>query len=219
MNIFDIIGPVMIGPSSSHTAGALKIGRVAWKLFGEKPEKAVVKLHGSFARTYKGHGTDKAIIAGLMGMLPDDVRIRDSLEIAVREKLNFSFETVELTDVHPNSVVIELTGSLGKKLAVLGSSIGGGNILIKQIDNMEVLFNCQNYTLVIPHRDTPGVIASVTGVIGNNRVNIAEMKVYRSKRGGQAIMIIETDETITGDLIKNLEIIPDIFRVTFIEPD
>jgi len=111
MNIFDIIGPVMIGPSSSHTAGALKIGRVARKLLGEKPEKAIVKLHGSFARIYKGHGTDKAIIAGLMGLLPDDVRIRDSLEIAVQEKLNFSFETVELADAHPNSVVIELSGS------------------------------------------------------------------------------------------------------------
>ena len=138
MDIFDIIGPLMVGPSSSHTAGAARIGYVAFRLLGEKPVEANILLYGSFARTGLGHGTNRALVAGILGMQPDDERLKDSLEIAEDKKLKVSFGEVELDNVHPNTAIIYLTGVSGKKKMIQASSIGGGNIEITKIDGHQI---------------------------------------------------------------------------------
>lgn len=218
MTVFDIIGPVMVGPSSSHTAGAVRIGRVGWKLLECEPVDIVIKFHGSFAGTYKGHGTDRAIIAGLMGMLPDDSRIRDSLKIADEKGIRYHFETIEFKDAHPNTAVIEILSRSGKKVSLLGSSIGGGNIIIRQINGMDVEFSGQYHTLIIHHKDAPGVIAAVTDILSGSRINIAQMKVFRSRRGGDAIMIIETDQPMDMKLGDKINKLVRIIDVSIIEP-
>lgn len=218
MNVFDIIGPVMVGPSSSHTAGAVKIGRIARELLGEPVVKADVLLHGSFARTGKGHGTDKAIIAGLLGLTPDDERIKDSTRMAAECGLKFTLATGELENAHPNSALISLTGISGRQLVVQGSSIGGGSIVITKINDMDVAFTGEFNTLVIKHDDSPGVIAAVTNLLAENGINIGNMKDYRSAKGGNAIMVIETDQE-TGSALENaLQDTPKINRVTIIRP-
>lgn len=218
MNIFDIIGPVMIGPSSSHTAGAVRIGRVARALLEEEPAEATLLLHGSFAHTYIGHGTDKALIAGLLGMLPDDMRIRNSLEIAHSAGLNYKFETVELRDCHPNTALLRIKSASGRNISVQASSVGGGSIMINQINGIRVEFTGSYETIIVSHKDEPGTIALVTNILGSHRINIANMKVYRSSRGGTAFMIIETDQKISGEIKASIENILHISGVTVIEP-
>ncbi|MGE5581179.1 MAG: L-serine ammonia-lyase, iron-sulfur-dependent subunit beta [Bacillota bacterium] len=218
MNVFDIIGPVMVGPSSSHTAGAVRIGIIARELLGEPPLSVVVKFHGSFARTYKGHGTDRAIIAGLMGMSPDDLRIRESLSLAAEAGLEFSFESIDLLEAHPNTVLLEITGVSGKKVTVVGASVGGGNILIKKVNGLNVEFSGEYDTLIVSHQDAPGVIAAVTNLLAYNGINIANMKVYRSGRGGDAIMIIETDQGLGEELVAMISKMPRITSATEINP-
>ncbi|RCX09572.1 L-serine dehydratase [Anaerobacterium chartisolvens] len=213
MNIFDIIGPVMIGPSSSHTAGAVRLAGVARLLLGERVKSAYIKLHGSFAETYKGHGTDKAIIGGLMGYLPDDPRIRESIELAEQEGMTFSIETASLGDVHPNTALISVEGVSGKKASILGSSIGGGNIVIKQIDGMSVEFTGQYNSLIVEYTDRPRMVAMITSIIGDSDINIANMKVYRSARGGKAIMTIEIDQEIPEELVNIIRRQRDVFNV------
>ncbi len=217
MNIFDIIGPVMIGPSSSHTAGAVRIANVARTLLGEKVKSACIKLHGSFAETYKGHGTDKAIIGGLMGYLPDDPRIRKSIELAELDGMTFSIETASLGDVHPNTALISAEGIAGKKASILGSSTGGGNIVIRQIDGLDVEFTGQYNSLIVEYADRPRMVAMITSIIGDRNINIANMKVYRSARGGKAIMTIEIDQKVPGELINMIRQQPDVFNVINIE--
>lgn len=217
MNIFDIIGPIMVGPSSSHTAGALRIAAVTRKLLGEDVGHAIIKLHGSLANTYKGHGTDRAIAGGLLGYKVDNPAIRESLEYAKSRGIDLIFEKSDLGDVHPNTVLIEAVGITGKKVKVIGNSVGGGRILIKCIDNFPVEFTGQYFTLVIEHIDKPGVIASVTSVLGQSLINIAEMKVYRPYRGGNAVMIIETDQCIEKRLIEEIKGLKDIHNVVDID--
>jgi len=214
MNIFDIIGPVMIGPSSSHTAGAIRIARVARMLLGEEVAKALIKLHGSFAETYLGHGTDKAIIGGLLNFDTDDIRIRDSIQLAEEAGMQYTFETTDLGEVHPNTAYIEVTGRSGRSISVMGSSIGGGNIVITRINGLEVEFTGQYHTLVIQHRDKPGMVARVSGILSGSSINIASMKVYRTSRGGNAIMVIETDDYVDGNISEIIKQIPDIFEAT-----
>jgi L-serine dehydratase len=218
MNVFDIIGPVMVGPSSSHTAGAVRIGNMARALLGEPPVIVKIKLYGSFAHTYRGHGTDKALIAGLMGMAPDDLRIKSSLDLAQSQGINISFETSESNDYHPNTVLIEAESYSQKKVEVLGSSIGGGNIVIKRVNGVDVYFNGLYHTLVIPHRDTPGTIALVTNQLAINNINIAQMKVYRNKKGGEAVMIIETDQLVSDELASKISNLNGILGITVIKP-
>ena len=174
LDIFDIIGPVMIGPSSSHTAGAARIGRAARGLMDDEIAKAVITLSGSFARTYRGHGTDRALIAGLMGMAVDDIRLRDSLELA-------------------KTAGLELTGVHGGRLSMRACSVGGGAIRVEKLNGMSVSFSGQLDTLVICHTDEPGVIANVSSLIAALNVNIATMQVFRRSAGGDAVMVIETD--------------------------
>lgn len=218
MNVFDIIGPVMVGPSSSHTAGAVRIGNMARALLGETPVKVKITLYGSFARTYRGHGTDKALVAGLMGMATDDLRIRSSLDIAHSNGMEITFETSDSNDYHPNTVLIEAEGLSGRKVTVLGSSVGGGNIVINRINGIDVQFNGQYHTLVIPHKDAPGTIALVTNQLAVNKINIAQMKVYRNNKGGNAVMVIETDQPVPEELASAIENLSGIYGVTVIKP-
>lgn len=193
LGIFDIIGPIMIGPSSSHTAGAVRIGKYTYSILGERPVRAKIGFSGSFAKTYRGHGTDKAIIAGLLGMDTDDNRICNSLEIAVEEGFHFTFELLELDGVHPNTVDIELEGASGRKVNVRGSSVGGGNILINKVDGADVMISGKSATLIITHMDLPGMVAKVSNILGNNGININSFSLSREEKGGTAIMTIEID--------------------------
>ena len=162
MNVFDIIGPIMIGPSSSHTAGAVRLGRVAAALLGEAARTAQIELSGSFAETYRGHGTDKALVAGIMGMDSDDERIRRSLDIALEKGLEPVFTETEIPGAHPNTARITLTGGSGKRVVIEGASVGGGNILVTGVNGMAVSFTGQYNTVLVLHQDRPGAIAAVT---------------------------------------------------------
>lgn len=199
---FDIIGPIMIGPSSSHTAGAVRLGLMARAILGEEVKAINIKLYGSFAQTYKGHGTDRALIAGIMGFKPDDERIRNSLAIAKERNIEFSFSTVDLEDAHPNTAIIELTGISNRKVQVTGASIGGGNIIISAIDNYEVQLSGKYPSVIIVHQDMPGVVNGVTAALARYNINIAYMKVSRSERGAEALMNIEVDDTISDEAVK-----------------
>lgn len=216
MNIFDIIGPVMIGPSSSHTAGAVRLGYVAGKILGETPVRAVIRLSGSFAQTYRGHGTDKALLAGILGFAPDDARIRDSLSLAEREGLRYEFHCEDLPGAHPNTTRITLTGSGGKEVAVQGASVGGGNILVSEINGMAVHVTGQSNTLVVLHRDKPGTIAAVTNFVAYSSVNIGNFRLSRPQKGGEAVMTIEVDGEVPESLVENLNILPNIIQVVLI---
>lgn len=216
MNVFDIIGPIMIGPSSSHTAGAVRLGRVAWKILGERAVKAKIQLSGSFAQTYRGHGTDKAIIAGIMGMHSDDERIRRSLEIAGEEGLDFSFSEEDIPGAHPNTARICLEGEHGADCVIQGASIGGGNILVTEINGMSVSFTGQYNTLLVLHYDKPGTIAAVTNFMAYSGTNIGNFRLSRPKKGGEAVMTIEVDGDVSDNLIQSLKILPNIINVVLI---
>ena len=192
-SVFDIVGPVMIGPSSSHTAGAVRLGELARAVFGGQPVSATIRLHGSFASTGRGHGTDLALVAGLLGMAPDDARIPSALTIAAEEGLHVHFVTADLGEVHPNTAEFDLTSAAGDRMCVRGSSLGGGDVVISAIDGFEVEANGELPLLIVDHTDRPGEIAAVTGILADGGVNIAEMRVSRERRGARALMLIETD--------------------------
>ena len=179
MNVFDILGPVMIGPSSSHTAGAARIGRITRTLLGAPAVKADILLHGSFAKTYKGHGTDKALIAGIMGMATDDVRIRQAPELAKAAGLKVHISTGDIDGAHPNTARVTLTDANGRQVSLLGSSIGGGNILVTEVNGMEVSLTGQYTTLIVLHKDTPGIIAAVTEVMAEEGIKICNFRLSR----------------------------------------
>ncbi len=219
MDIFDLIGPVMVGPSSSHTAGAARIGLVAGKLLGQRCIKAVLHLHGSFADTGKGHGTDKALIAGLMGMHPDDERIPDSFTYAESYGLEFRFEHARLRNVHPNSVYMELWGEAGARLTLLASSIGGGRIQIKEISGMPLTFSAEYPTLIVRNEDQPGSVSDVSRVLAELKINIATFNVNRDSRGGKAIMVIECDSPIEEHIAARIREIPGILDAICINID
>ena len=218
MNVFDILGPVMIGPSSSHTAGAARIGRIALALLGAPAVRADILLHGSFAKTYKGHGTDKALIAGIMGMKTDDSRIREAPELARQQGLDVHITTGDIADAHPNTAKVTLTDKDGNTVSLLGSSIGGGNILVKEVNGMQVSITGQYTTLIVLHRDTPGTIAAVTEVLSAAGVNICNFSLSRQKKGGQAIMTIEVEGSFGSELNKKITTLPNIYASTMLQP-
>lgn len=215
-NIFDILGPVMVGPSSSHTAGAVRIGLIGRQLFGRQPDKAVVYLHGSFAATGKGHGTDKALIAGLLGMKPDDLRIPDSFEIAKEMGMDFVIEPKDLRDAHPNTAEITMESEDGRKLNLQAYSIGGGRIRVSRLDGLGVNFSGETNTLIVKNQDQPGCITDVSTVLNLCGVNIATMQVFRAKRGGTAVMVVETDQVVPKSALEMLEGRTGIIKVTFL---
>ncbi len=217
MNVFDIIGPVMIGQSSSHTAGAARIGRIAYMLLGQPAKRAEILLHGSFAKTYKGHGTDKALIAGIMGMKPDDARLRSSFELAEQAGLSFEITTGHLEDAHPNTAQITLYGE-DSQVSVQGASVGGGNILINRINGMAVEISGQFTTLIVLHRDAPGTIAHVTELLGSNGINIANFRLAREQKGGTAVMTIEIDGDAGKELNRQVAALENVLGSTMLKP-
>lgn len=215
---FDIIGPAMIGPSSSHTAGAARLGKVAHIIAGEKIIAVKFLLHGSFAKTYKGHGTDRALVAGILGMDPWDERLRDSLEIAKSNGLMVEFVEADLGDRHPNTVKFIMTKEDGNKVEVIGSSIGGGNIVITEVEGEPLEFTGEYPTLIVRHEDVPGMVSKVTTLLYEENVNIAFMKVYRSDKGAKATMIFETDNLISNHVVDEIQEIAHISSIRVISP-
>jgi L-serine dehydratase len=205
VSAFDIIGPIMVGPSSSHTAGAVRLGQIGRAILGDQPTQARVELHGSFAQTGQGHGTDKAIVAGLLGLATDDERIRDSLALARQAGLEVHFEVADLGDeAHPNTARLILQQG-EHSIQVTGASVGGGMVEITNIQGYEARFGGEYETLLVISRDRPGTINAVTGWLVEHNINIAFFRVERQHRGGEAIMIIETDDPIPEALIEAIE--------------
>lgn len=186
----------MIGPSSSHTAGACRLGELARAVFGDTPRHARIMLHGSFSSTGPGHGTDIALVAGLLGMLPDDARIPRAFELAREAGMSVEFAQVDLGDAHPNTAAFELADEGGVCMRVRGSSLGGGTVVVTEIDSYDVEITGDMPVLVVGHVDRPGVIAAVTGVLAECDVNVASMQVSRERRGAGALMLIETDAPV-----------------------
>lgn len=219
MNVFDILGPVMVGPSSSHTAGAVRIGGMARALLGETPVDAEIQLHGSFALTGEGHGTHKALVAGLLGLATDDPRVPDSFRLAQEQGLTFSFSTIELRDAHPNSALITVQGRSGRRLEVGASSPGGGRIRVFRLDGLGTSFTGELPTLVVHNSDQPGCVSRVTEVLARAGLNVATLQLSRDDRGGQAVMIIECDQSIAPRVGEEVRAIPGILRVTRYDPE
>lgn len=206
----------MTGPSSSHTAGAVRIGSTARRLLGSTPANAEILLHGSFAATGRGHGTDRALVAGLLGLQPDDERIPHSFALAEQQGLQFKIGVISLRGAHPNTAVLRLTGADGRKLEVVGSSIGGGRITICQIDGITTNFGGDHNTLIVHNQDSPGHVATVTGCLRDHAVNIATMQLYRAAAGGAAVMVLECDEPIPQVVADQLRGQPGIVKVTIL---
>jgi len=218
MNLFDILGPVMVGPSSSHTAGAVRIGRVARRLLGEgTPRMAHIALSGSFAATGVGHGTDRALVAGLLGMETDDERIPKSLELAQEAGMAYVFSRVNLSGEHPNTVKIDLTAKSGKTLSVIASSLGGGRITVVEMNGLRVSFSGDLPTLIVQNRDKPGCVGEVATMLAREGVNIATLQLYRDYPGGSAVMIVETDKAVPEHGLKALSDMEYISSVTFFD--
>ena len=207
MNIFDIIGPVMIGPSSSHTAGAVRLGRVVNKLIDNRPlRKVEITLSGSFAQTYKGHGTDRALLAGIMGYHSYSPEIRDALTIARNHGIDFEFIKEDIKGAHPNTARIHFYLADGEEGVMQGASVGGGNILVDRINGMDVHFTGDNNTIIVMHHDKPGVIAAVTHVMHWQyaELNISSFFLSRESKGGNSIMTIEVDSLPPEELMQKI---------------
>ena len=215
MNIFDIVGPVMVGPSSSHTAGAVKIGYVSRKLLGENIREVHILLYGSFLATGRGHGTDRAIVAGLLGMLPDDDRVPYSMQEAEKQNMKVTFGEAVLKEAHPNTAVLQMKGESGRELEVVAASLGGGRIKICMIDGLDANFTAEHPTLIVHNQDQPGHVAEVTSMLSHKAINIATMQLYRDGRGGNAVMILECDKEIPEEAIKWLKHLEGVNKVTY----
>jgi len=219
MDIFDILGPIMVGPSSSHTAGAARIGGMARALLGAAPVKARIQLHGSFAETGVGHGTDRALVGGLLGMKPDDLRLPRAFEEAEKAGLAFTMETADLRDAHPNTARVEVWDGEGKHLVMQAASLGGGRILVQQLDGIAVSFTGDYHTLLIRNQDEFGAVAAVTGQLSRMRINVANMSLCRQSRGSEALMVIETDHRLRPMQVDTLRRLGPVLSVTYYEKE
>jgi L-serine dehydratase len=208
----------MIGPSSSHTAGAARIGLMARKILKDDPVKADITVYGSFAKTYKGHGTDKALVAGLLGFAADDLRLRQSFAIAKETNLAVAFHRSDEEVDHPNTVRIALTGKTGKKTEILGVSLGGGRIEIREIDGFPVALNGEEHTLITLHNDQPGIIAQATTIMAIGHINVSNMKVFRSAKNANAVMIVNTDSPVPDEMVRLISNISAIDSVITLSP-
>ncbi|MBQ6314316.1 MAG: L-serine ammonia-lyase, iron-sulfur-dependent subunit beta [Mogibacterium sp.] len=201
IGMFDIIGPVMVGPSSSHTSGAATIAWMARQIYTGTPNSVKYTLYGSFADTYLGHGTDRALIGGMLGYKPDDIRIRKAYEHARKEGMRVEFETDRETDTgHPNTVDILMNNEIGHELLIRGVSVGGGRVRIRRINDIDVDFTGEYSTLLIGHLDKTGTIAFITNLLAEHKVNIATLRLFREAKGKNAFTVIETDSFIPEDL-------------------
>lgn len=206
----------MVGPSSSHTAGAVKLGRVARKVGGKGVRQVDFYLHGSFAETYEGHGTGKALLGGMLGMHTADERIRDSYRYALEQGLEYNFYPTDLGNVHPNTVKIVMHSGEGRIDQVVGSSIGGGEIKIHSINNARVEFSGQYPTIITRQEDKPGVIARVTSLLSSHGINIAFLRVFRPSKGSIASMVIETDQNVDQVVIDDIKQVTEVNECMFI---
>ena len=205
LSAFDIIGPIMVGPSSSHTAGAVRLGQLGRGILGGQPQHAILGLHGSFAHTGQGHGTDRALVAGLLGMSTHDARIRESLTLAQEAGMAVEFHTVDLgEDAHPNSAQMLLRAQ-NNEVLVVGASTGGGMVSIQSINRYDISFTGEHETLLVVAQDRPGTVHAITGLFLKYGLNIAFSRVERKQRGGEAIQLFETDDNIPHDLVAALE--------------
>lgn len=218
MGVFDIVGPVMIGPSSSHTAGAVRLGQMGRAILADPLTQAAIYLYGSFANTYQGHGTDKALVAGLLGFAVDDVRIKSSLAIAAQSGVKIDFKSLSDPVDHPNTAKLCLTGCSGKAVNITGSSLGGGSIVVNYIDDFAVEITGNYYTLLTVHQDQPGVIAAITKILAQQQVNIAYMKVSRKQKGMKALMILEADQAIPTEVLAAVKTLAAIELSLLVDP-
>lgn len=218
-SVFDIMGPVMIGPSSSHTAGAARLGKMAYKLSGGDIAKVDIYLHGSFAATYRGHGTDKALLAGLLNLPPWDEKLRDSFRLADEKGLKYRFIPTDLgSGAHPNTVKFVIEAANGDISEITGSSIGGGQVVISEIDGLEVHFSGERPILITKHQDTPGIISAITALLYEERINIGNMTVSRSRQDKVANMYIEIDSLCPENFTRRVMEIPGMMRVKLLLP-
>ncbi|MDI9503052.1 MAG: L-serine ammonia-lyase, iron-sulfur-dependent, subunit beta [Tissierellia bacterium] len=218
ISLFEVIGPNMIGPSSSHTAGAVAIGKMARRLLQKEACRVRFVLYGSFARTYRGHGTDRALLGGVMGYDMADERIRDAFFEADKKGLAYTYAIDEETAVsHPNTADVHLEAADGTKLSVRGESIGGGKIRITRIDGVELDFTGEYATLIVEHLDKPGVIAYLTAAFAMKGINIAFMRVFRKEQRKTAYAIMETDEIIPEEVVAHLNLHSEISKVILVQ--
>ena len=216
-SIFDIIGPVMIGPSSSHTAGAARLGKMARCIFGNTQKKVEMTLYGSFAKTYKGHGTDRALLGGLLGFKEDDKRIRNAKELADEASLDYTFIESPLDIGHPNVVKFDLYGEKERHMSVVGRSIGGGQIMITEVDGNDMSITGDEFTLVVFHEDKPGAISLISQALSESDINIASMRVFRKGKYKDAVMVITTDSVVNPITVQFMRECPGIQDVMTFE--
>lgn len=213
-SVFDIIGPVMIGPSSSHTAGAARIGKIVRNIFGELPDQVDILLYESFAKTYRGHGTDIALVGGLLGMEPNDERLAESLKLAHDAGVEVAFVPKKEKAEHPNQVTMKVKKG-DRSMSVTGISIGGGNIQISELNGFRINLSMGIPTFIVVHQDLPGLIAKVTQIFEQQEINIGTMTVTREAKGDKAIMIIEVDEREVGTSLEQLKAIAHVHNASF----
>ena len=219
ISVFDVLGPNMIGPSSSHTAGAVAIARLAQKMIAPPLKKVEFILYGSFSKTYRGHGTDRALLGGIMGFHTDDTRIRDSLSIAEERGLEYHFTPNETeTEVHPNTVDILMENAAGQTMTVRGESLGGGKVRIVRINGVAVDFTGEYSAVIAVQQDKPGVVAHITKVLSDRNVNIAFMRLFRESKGNIAYTIVESDDRLPEDIADTLRQNPNIHDVMIVQP-
>ena len=216
ISIFEAVGPIMVGPSSSHTAGAARLGRMAAELVGQAFTHVEFGLHGSFAKTYRGHGTDVALVAGVLGLREDDERLKDAFRLAKEQGLTYRFYETELSGAHENSVCMTFSMTNGKIREVVGSSIGGGQIKICKIDGFPLEMSLNMTTLLLMHKDTKGMLYHITRSLANHGINIATMRLTRQEKGAMACCVIETDSDIPEEVVMELEGLHDVHTVKVI---
>ncbi len=219
ISVFDVIGPNMVGPSSSHTAGACVIAYLAHKMIAPPLVQVSFTLYGSFAKTYRGHGTDRALLGGIMGFESDDLRIRDSFQIADDQGLAYQFIPCETeTEIHPNTVDIRMENADGQVMVVRGESLGGGKVRITRINGVSVDFTGDYSTVIVIQQDKPGVVAHITKVLSDWGINIAFMRLFRESKGLTAYTIVETDGHFPDGIIQPLRDNPNVHDVMILEP-
>lgn len=218
VGVFDVLGPIMIGPSSSHTAGAARLGKIANKIVNNEIKEVTFLLHGSFSKTYKGHGTDRALVAGILGMEPHDERLRDSLQIAKEEGIGIEFIPSDFGDAHPNTVKMLIKDIHDTEWSVMGSSIGGGLVEITEVNGNKVEITGEYPTLITCHNDKVGTVSKVSTILAEEKINIACMKLVRSQKGQGATMTLELDGVASDHIIDKIKAIDGMNRVISINP-
>lgn len=218
LSIFDVIGPNMIGPSSSHTAGAVSIALMARKMFPEPIKKVTFTLYGSFAKTYRGHGTDRALLGGILGFATDDESIREAFAHAEAMDVEYHYMIDETTVTnHPNTADIDIVGVNGYTLSVRGESIGGGKMKIVRINNIDVEFTGEYSTLIVHQQDKPGVVAHITQALSEQEVNIAFMRLFRENKGANAYTVVESDQNIPEEILDKIRTNPNVDNLMLIQ--